>query len=69
MTNNIKKSNVIKFQRIVLDKKTAFLCPLEASYYLTCGDKNGTTMIPEKSIKGMTVERAWDILYQLIYEK
>ncbi len=60
-------NKIIKFQRIVLDKKTAFLSPLDSNHYLICGDKNGKYIIQEESIKGMVIERAWDKLYKLIY--
>ena len=59
---------IIKFKRIALDKKTAFLCPLDSSHYLVCGDKNGRYTIAEKQIEGMTIERAWDSLFELIHD-
>lgn len=59
-------SNIIKYHRIVLDKKTGYLQPLDSTHYLICGDKNGRYMIQEKHLK-VTVERAWDDLYKLIY--
>ena len=58
-------NNIIKYGRIVLDKKTAYICPLDSTNYLQCGDKNGKYLIREQYLKG-TTEKAWDELYKKI---
>jgi hypothetical protein len=62
-------NKTIKFQRIVLDVKSAFLAPLNSKHHIVCGDKNGEYIIEKKYFTNNTLEMAWDNLYKLIYEK
>ncbi len=65
MTN--PRSQIIKYGRIVLDKRTAYLKPLLSEHTIDCGDKNGHYSIPIDYLNAKYTATAWDELYKKIY--
>lgn len=61
-------SKIIKYERIILDKKTAYLKPLIWDKSIECGDKNGDYSISINMLEKKYIALAWDDLYRLIYE-